>query len=105
MKADRHTDDADRTKERSVRDERRIARAALHEADGMRSDALEDEAFDRLLDVVEPVNGRSMHSSNHHTKQAHHFKGQLERTARGGEKVWKMPFWKRRKAERRRRSS
>lgn len=58
---------------------------------------------DPLLDAIEPQHGRSMHSRRH-TPVPEHAKGQTEHSARNRPKVWKMPFWKRRSAQRSRRA-
>lgn len=50
-------------------------------------------------DAPEPIEGRSMRTGSHY-KDVGHAKGKLERTANGKPKVWKAPFWKRRKLNR-----
>lgn len=50
-------------------------------------------------DAPEPIEGRSMRSGSNY-KPVEHPKGKLERTATGKPKVWKAPFWKRRKLNR-----
>jgi hypothetical protein len=71
----------------------------------MTASDLEDESFDGVLDTAEPQYGRSMHSVNHRSRPLKHAKGRLELTATGREKVWKLPFWKRRTQRRRNRNT
>jgi hypothetical protein len=84
---------------------RHRARAYLQLVENMTVGDLEDESFDRVLDTAEPQFGRSMHSVNHRSRPSSHTKGRPELTAAGREKVWKLPFWKRRAQNRRRRNT
>lgn len=95
-----HHDDTSPDRSRSASTERHRARQAMRQANHLRSGELESGAADEILDQVEPVNGRSMHSANHRSTPTSHPKGALEPTASGVGKVWKLKFWKRRTAKR-----
>lgn len=77
--------------QKSPRQERHTAKSAMHRARNKYASEIEPD-----LDSLEPANGRSMHSQNHHNTPPTHNKGALEGTASGVGKVWKLKFWKRR---------
>jgi hypothetical protein len=100
----RHTDDDHmqaHPQKMSSKGARHRARAHLQLVENSTSSDLEDEGFDGVLDASEPQFGRSMRSVNHRSRPHNHTKGRPELTATGREKVWKLPFWKRRSKDRR----
>jgi hypothetical protein len=102
----RHPDDHEELQPQgqSSRGARHRARAHLQLVENMSSSDLEDETFDGVLDAAEPQFGRSMRSANHRSRPQKHAKGRPELTATGREKVWKLPFWKRRSRTRKMRN-
>lgn len=86
----------------AARGSRHAAHQAAHRLAGLRvDDPL--ELPDELLDGVESAAVTPMRS-HRHSKKVEHPKGKPERTASGADKIWKLPFWKRRSAVRRRRA-